>query len=112
MRSVPRKKEVEAQQNKICKQPLRNRHGKPGAEQRKGERMVAGRTGWIAFQKMATLRKCFVDNESHNGAQLVLDWAVDLPDFFYLYFSSHFLWRRYCRVAWRYGDKVGIELSP
>ena len=73
--------------------------------------MVAGRTGWIALQKKATLRGCFVDNESHNGAQLVLDWAADLPDFFYLYFSAHFSWRHYCRVAWRSGDKIGIEFS-
>ena len=78
------------------------------AEQRKEARMVAGRNGWIAFRKGARLRECFVGNEGDNGAQLTIDGAVNLPDVFYLYFSSYFMWRRYCRVVWRSGDKVGV----
>jgi hypothetical protein len=35
-------------------------------EQRKEARIVAGRTGWIAFQKGARLRECFVGDESDN----------------------------------------------
>jgi hypothetical protein len=78
------------------------------AERRKEARMIAGRNGWIAFRKGARLRECFVGDEGANGAQLTVNGAVNLPECFYLYFSSYFMWRRYCRVIWRSGDKVGV----
>ena len=107
MRLQDRRSEGAAERDLRAAAP--DRHGRSDAEQRKDERMVAGRTGWIALQKMGTLRKCLVDNESHSGARIALDGADDLPDFFYLYFSAHFRWRRGCRVAWRSGDRAGVE---
>jgi len=91
---------------------VRSRNSKEAAEQRKKGRTVAGRTGWIAFQKGARLRECFVGDESDNGARLSVDGVANLPEVFYLYFSAHFMWRRCCRVAWRSGDKVGVEFIP
>ena len=82
---------------------------KPIAEQRRETRIVAGRTGWIAFQKGARLRECFVGDESANGAQITVNKDANVPHVFYLYFSVHFVWRRCCRVTWRSADKVGVE---
>jgi hypothetical protein len=82
---------------------------KPTAEQRREARIIAGRAGWIAFQKGVRLRECFVGDESDNGAQITVNAAANLPLVFYLYFSAHFVWRRYCRVTWRSGDKLGVE---
>jgi hypothetical protein len=85
------------------------RNERPSAERRRAPRILAGRTGWIAFRKGARLRECFVGDESDSGAQLTVIEAGNLPHVFYLYFSAHFAWRRYCRMTWRSGDKVGIE---
>jgi hypothetical protein len=63
---------------------VRSRNSKEAAEQRKKGRTVAGRTGWIAFQKGARLRECFVGDESDNGAQLSVDGVANLPEVFYL----------------------------
>jgi hypothetical protein len=81
---------------------------------RKEPRMRANRAGWIALKKGAQLQGCFVWDESDNGAKLTVDNPADLPDTFYLYFSTHFGSRRHCRVAWRSGNQVGVEflLAP
>ena len=63
------------QQNLRAAVPGRNSKG--AAEQRKKGRTVAGRTGWIAFQKGARLRECFVGDESDNGAQLSIDGVAN-----------------------------------
>jgi hypothetical protein len=63
---------------------------KPTAERRREPRIVAGRTGWIAFRKGARLRECVVGDESDSGAQLTVSGVGNLPHVFYSYFSSHF----------------------
>ena len=81
---------------------------------RKEPRMRANRAGWIALKKGAQLQGCFVWDESDGGAKLTVDNPAELPDTFYLYFSTHFGSRRHCRVAWRSGNQVGVEflLAP
>jgi hypothetical protein len=76
---------------------------------RKELRTRANRAGWIAVKKGAQLQGCFVWDESDHGAKLTVDNPADLPDTFYLYFSTHFGSRRHCRVAWRSGNQVGVE---
>ena len=76
---------------------------------RKEPRTRANRAGWIAVKKGAQLQGCFVWDESDHGAKLTVDNPADLPDTFYLYFSTHFGSRRHCRVAWRSGNQVGVE---
>jgi hypothetical protein len=85
------------------------RHDKRTAEQRREARIAAGRIGWVAFQKGARLRECFVRDESDSGAQITINETANLPHVFYLYFSAHFVWRRYCQVIWRSGGRVGVE---
>jgi hypothetical protein len=80
-----------------------------GLGRRKEPRRTANRAGWIALKQGAQLQGCFVWNESDHGAKLTVDNPADLPDTFYLYFSTHFGSRRYCRVAWRSGNQVGVE---
>jgi hypothetical protein len=48
-------------------------------------------------------------DDSLHGAKLTVDNPADLPDTFYLYFSTRFDSRRHCRVAWRSGNQVGVE---
>ena len=84
----------------------------PGSELRKEPRKKADRAGWIALRKGAQLQGCFVWDESDRGAKLTIDNPSDLPDTFYLYFSTHFESRRHCRVAWRSGNQVGVEFLP
>jgi hypothetical protein len=81
---------------------------------RKEPRVRANRAGWIALKKGAQLRSCFVWDESDHGAKLTVDDPAELPDTFYLYFSTHFGSRRHCRVAWRLGNQVGVSflLAP
>ena len=80
-----------------------------GAELRKETRVTAKRAGWIALKKGAQLQSCFVWDDLLHGAKLTVDNPADLPDTFYLYFSTRFDSRRHCRVAWRSGNQVGVE---
>jgi hypothetical protein len=86
-----------------------DRHDKRTAERRREARIAAGRIGWVAFQKGSRLRECFVRDESGGGAQITIDETANLPHAFYLHFSAHFVWRRYCQVIWRSGGTVGVE---
>ena len=88
-----------------CPDPLTT----AGFELRKEPRMGANRAGWIAVKKGAQLQACFVWDEFIHGAKLTVDNPTDLPDTFYLYFSTRFDSRRHCRVAWRSGNQVGVE---
>jgi hypothetical protein len=80
-----------------------------GLGRRKEPRMTVNRAGWIALKAGSQLQLCFVWNESDHGVKLTVDNPADLPDTFYLYFSTHFGSRRHCRVTWRSGNQVGVE---
>jgi hypothetical protein len=81
-----------------------------GLGRRKEPRVTANRAGWIALKMGSPLQVCFVWNVSDHGVKLTVDNAADLPDTFYLYLSTHFHSRHHCRVMWRSGNQVGVEL--
>jgi hypothetical protein len=88
---------------------VRSRNSKEAAEQRKKGRTVAGRTGWIAFQKGARLREVLwamnliMEHNSQSTGSPIYPRSSTF---------AHFMWRRCCRVAWRSGDQVGVEFIP
>jgi hypothetical protein len=58
------------------------------------------------------LGDCMTEDISEGGAKLALSIADELPPDLLLSFSRDGSVRRYCKVMWRQGDKIGVRFLP
>ena len=54
---------------------------------------------------------CFVTDVSEAGARIQVKDATTVPDCFILLLSTNGAPRRFCRVAWRKSDQLGVKFA-
>ena len=83
----------------------------PVIEKRATQRIRVLKGGVISFRQLGTTIDCTVRNLSITGACLVVTSAAGIPNEFEL-MLDHDTITRYCRVAWRAEDRIGVSFSP
>jgi hypothetical protein len=78
-------------------------------ESRKKPRRLAHHAAKIVTDGKARPRNCVVADISEDGARLVLDGDIELPDDFLLLLGKGDGDARRCRLVWRTGATVGVE---
>jgi hypothetical protein len=79
-------------------------------DKRKSVRRSMHYTAWIA-RKGEPLEGCVLSDISDKGARLDVESVEKIPDEFMLFLSNRGTPRRYCTVAWRTEDQVGVKFE-
>jgi hypothetical protein len=82
------------------------------AEKRKMQRKSLQRRVWIDLANGAPAIECALGNMSDSGAKLIFSNEVgELPNQFVLLLAQDGRVARQCRLAWKYGEEVGVEFT-
>lgn len=76
-------------------------------ELRKSPRVRSLKGARIVYDNGTKTRDCTIRNMSKDGAKLVMESAMQLPDAFILLFDDGN--QRFCRVRWRKINEIGVE---
>lgn len=76
-------------------------------ERRNSPRLRSLKGGRILYLNGAASRDCAIRNLSANGAKLVLENIVGIPESFDLQFEDGSI--RCCRVRWKKPAELGVE---
>ena len=68
------------------------------------------RRGVISFYEFGTTVDCTVRNLSLSGACLAVTSPAGIPNEFDLMLDRDMI-KRYCRVAWRAADRIGVTFQ-
>jgi hypothetical protein len=80
------------------------------AEKRKKQRKALQRRVWIDLANGTPALECALGNMSEFGAKLIFSNKVGpLPSQFVLLLAQDGRVARQCRLAWKYGEEVGVE---
>jgi hypothetical protein len=80
------------------------------AEKRKKQRKALQRKVWIDLGDGTPAIECALGNMSESGAKLIFsEQPGKLPHQFVLLLAQDGRVARQCRLAWNYGDEVGVE---
>jgi len=79
-------------------------------DKRRAPRQKVFKGARISFSHLGTSVECTVRNLSVSGALLTVENQLGIPDEFDLLMPDQPI--RHCRVAWRRGNRIGVEFHP
>ncbi len=81
--------------------------GLEGSERRKTPRRRVLKGAQVSFRGLRAAIDCTIRDLSDNGARLIVESPVGVPDLFDL--VQHGGAPRFCRVVWRTATQIGVE---
>ena len=84
--------------------------GRPmsSAEKRRSPRQQANCKGLIQDDQGSFIAQCIMTDVSANGAKLIIEVGINVPDEFVLTLARNAGVRRNCDVVWRAAKSIGV----